>query len=168
MDGVTRLAGPIEASMAATTLGVVAGTQIRTLDGLLPVEFLEPGDRIVTRSGALRLTAVSVQRRRPILLVRILATTLGHDRPEQDLLVAPGQPVLIRDWRARALYGTDAAAIPAARLVDGEFVVTELLREARLFTLRFAQDEIIYAEGLELACLAADTAEPAALALSLL
>jgi hypothetical protein len=133
-------------------LGLFAGTQIRTLDGLLPVEFLEPGDRIVTRAGSRRLVAVSVMQRRIASVVRIRATTLGHDRPEQDLLLAPGQPVMIRDWRARVLYGADMAAIPASRLADGEFVVTEVLRDVRLYTLRFDEEEVIYAEGLEIAC----------------
>jgi hypothetical protein len=121
---------------------MVAGTMVRTLEGVLPVEYLTPGDRIVTRNGARRLTSVSVQARKMVDLVRIRASTLGHDRPEQDLLVSPGQPILIRDWRAQAIFGAPVAAVPAARLADGEFV----------FMLRFDEDEVIYAEGLELAC----------------
>ena len=132
--------------------GILARTMVRTLDGVLPVEYLTPGDRIVTRNGARRLTSVSVQARKMVDLVRIRASTLGHDRPEQDLLVSPGQPILIRDWRARAIFGTPVAAIPASRLADGEFVCLESHRQVRLFTLRFDEDEVIYAEGLELAC----------------
>jgi hypothetical protein len=132
--------------------GMAAGTCIRTLDGLLPVEYLEPGDRIVTRSGARRLVAVSVVVRRAHDVVRIRAATLGHDRPESDLRVGPAQGIVVRDWRAQALYGSDMAAIPAARLADGEFVIRERQTEVRLFTLRFAEDEIIWADGLELAC----------------
>ncbi|MBA3911691.1 MAG: hypothetical protein C0524_17900 [Rhodobacter sp.] len=166
MDAVTRLAEVIESKPAATSLGLLAGTQVRTLDGLLPVEYLAPGDRVVTRSGAKRLQAVSVQLRKRVMLVRIRATTLGHDRPENDLLLASGQPVLIRDWRARALYGVEAAAIPVARLADGEFVVSELAAEARLYTLRFAENEVIYAEGLEVACPAAEMATSSPVPLS--
>ena len=132
--------------------GMLAGSRIRTLEGVLPVEYLEPGDRIVTRSGARRLTGVSVQVRADADVIRIRASTLGHDRPDQDLLVLPGQPIVIRDWRARTLYGAAVAAIPAARLVDGEFIRRETLPEARLFTLKFDEDEVIYAEGLEIAC----------------
>lgn len=132
--------------------GMMAGTMVRTLDGLIPVEFLTPGDRIVTRAGARRLTSVSVVVRKQVELVRVKASTMGHDRPDQDLLLSPGQPVLIRDWRAKALYGVSVAAIPASRLADGEFICVETHRNARLFTLRFDDDEVIYAEGLELAC----------------
>jgi hypothetical protein len=131
---------------------MVAGTMVRTLEGVLPVEYLTPGDRIVTRNGARRLTSVSVQARKMVDLVRIRASTLGHDRPEQDLLVSPGQPILIRDWRAQAIFGAPVAAVPAARLADGEFVCIETHRQVRIFMLRFDEDEVIYAEGLELAC----------------
>jgi hypothetical protein len=131
---------------------MLAGTMVRTLDGVLPVDYLTPGDRIVTRSGARRLVSVSVVLRKQIHLVRIRASTMGHDRPDQDLLLSPGQPVVIRDWRAQALYGLAAAAIPASRLADGEFICVEVHRNARLFTLRFDDEEVIYAEGLELAC----------------
>ena len=85
-------------------------------------------------------------------VVRIHAATLGHHRPERDVILAPDQPVVIHDWRARALYGVEAAAIPASRLADGEFIVTEVLRHVNLFTLRFAGEEVIYAEGLEITC----------------
>jgi hypothetical protein len=132
--------------------GMLAGTRVRTLEGTLPVEFLEPGDRIVTRMGARRLAGVSVIVLADADLIRIRASTLGHDRPDHDLLVSPDQPVVIRDWRARALYQAAVAAIPAARLVDGEFIQRETLPEARLFTLQFDDDEVIYAEGLEIAC----------------
>jgi hypothetical protein len=132
--------------------GMVAGTMVRTLDGVLPVEYLTPGDRIVTRAGMRRLTSVSVQSRKMADLVRIRASTIGHDRPDQDLLLSPGQPVVIRDWRAKALYGLPAAAIPASRLADGEYVCLETHRRVRIFTLRFDEEEVIYAEGLELAC----------------
>lgn len=151
---------PPAAETTAELTGVVAGSRIRTLDGVLPVEFLAPGDRVVTRSGARRLVAVSVLRRRQLDLVCIRASTLGHDRPDSDLWLAPDQRVLVRDWRARVLYGTDVAAIPAARLTDGEFVLSRLQSPVRLFTLRFAEDEVIWAEGLELACPTADLALP--------
>ncbi|MGL4238307.1 Hint domain-containing protein [Tabrizicola sp.] len=145
----SRSAGGTEVPVAP---GLRAGTIVRTLDGLLPVEFLAPGDRIVTRAGARRLVSISVAARKQVDLVRIRASTMGHDRPDQDLFVSPDQPVIIRDWRAKALYNVDVAAIPASRLADGEFIVLETHRNVKLFTLCFDDDEVIYAEGLELAC----------------
>ena len=157
MGAVSRQFGQDGGGAEILPVGLVGGTQVRTLDGILPVEFLEPGDRVITRSGARRLGSISVSKRRKLRVVRISASTLGHDRPENDLLLAPGQPVVIRDWRARALYGSPVALIPAARLVDGDFIRAEVLAEVRLFTLRFAEDEVIWAEGLEIACPAMET-----------
>lgn len=152
MDTVSHISSLDPGACSTDLAGILEGSRICTLEGILPVEYLQPGDRIVTRSGARRVAAVSVLRRRVHDLVRIRASVLGHDRPEEDLLVAPGQPVLVRDWRARILYGQEVAAIPAARLEDGEFVVRETHGNVRLYTLRFDTDEVIYAEGLELAC----------------
>lgn len=134
------------------TEGILAGTHIRTLDGDLPVEFIEPGDRIVTRSGAVRVISISTSLRRFAPVVRLPASTIGHRRPEADLLVSPGQRVMIRDWRAASLYGSEVAAVPAGRLADGGQVRHEITDLARVFVLHFDGEEVIYAEGLELAC----------------
>lgn len=150
-DSITQ--GPSGDRVSAAS-GIALGTQILTLDGLMPVEFLAPGDRIITRSGASRLVSLSIHDRRNVQAVRITASTLGHGEPVEDVLLGPGQSVLIRDWRARALYAADQAAIPASRLVDEEFIRLELHRSLRLFTLRFAADEVIYAGGIELVCAA--------------
>jgi hypothetical protein len=152
MDAIRRFSGPNDAMDAPLVQGVLAGTMVRTLDGILPVEYLGEGDRIVTRSGARRLVSVLVTVRRQMDLIRIRASTLGHDRPEQDLLLAPETAVVIQDWRAKALYGVPMAAVPAARLADGLHVVAETHRDVRLFALRFDTDEVIFAEGLQLAC----------------
>lgn len=132
--------------------GITAGTPVLTLEGELPVQFLAPGDRVITRSGARVLTAVEVTVVRDAAMVRISASALGHDRPENDLFVAPTQPILVRDWRAKALYGTDSAMVEAQRLADGDYIRKEVVAEVRLFTLRFAREEVIYAAGLELSC----------------
>jgi hypothetical protein len=165
MDAMAGISGGMGTAVAPVATGIAAGTCIRTLEGLLPVEYLEPGDRIVTRAGARRLASLSVHRHAGTALIRIRASTLGHDRPERDLLIAEGQQVFVRDWRAMALFGCEAAAIPAARLADGEFVLHENTPPTHapvyLYTLRFEEDEVIWAEGLELACPAVAPAEPA-------
>lgn len=151
MDSRTRVV-VVDAASGQNAPGILAGTHVHTLEGLLPVEFLEPGDRIVTRTGAVRLIAISSSVRKDATLVRICASSLGYDRPEVDLLVAPGQQIMIRDWRAKVLYGAEVAAVAASRLIDGDFVRAERLPLARLFALRFESAQVIYAEGLELAC----------------
>ena len=138
--------------------GITAGTRVMTLDGELPVQFLAPGDRVVTRSGAKVLKDITVTVVRDAAMIRISASALGHDRPDADLFVAPAQQILVRDWRAKALYGRDAAMVEAQRLADGDYIRRETVAEVRLFTLTFDREEVVFAGGLELACAPATVA----------
>lgn len=132
--------------------GILAGTGVLTADGEMPVEFVMTGDRIVTRSGLRVLRRVQAQVLRRAVLVRIGAETLGVGQPAEDVLVPAGQPVLVRDWRAQAMFGTTQALVAARRLVDGHWIRAEAGKNVRLFALRFDSPEVIYAGGLELGC----------------
>ena len=134
-------------------VGLLAGTRVMTMDGELPVEYLTPGDRILTRAGARNLRAVQVRVDQGVEMVRIATGTIGHDRPRSDTLVPLHQMLLIRDWRAEALYGAPQALVAAGRLADGQMIKVEIVAEVRLFTLEFDSDVVIYAGGLEIACL---------------
>lgn len=131
--------------------GIASGTVLATLDGYLPVDFLEPGDRVVTRDGMRVLRTVRVHRYSGPA-VTITASALGHDRPEQDLTLPAHTQVLLRDWRAGALYGAGQALVPVSRLVDGEYVFETRAIGMRLFELCFDSAQIVYAEGVELLC----------------
>lgn len=154
------MARPVAASVAsaraaarpAPATGLFAGTRVLTLEGELPVEFLAPGDRIVTRSGARTLRRITARQAAPAEVIRIAAGSLGHDRPEAALTIGPAQPVLVRDWRARALFGAAQATVAAERLVDGSYIQRATLADAQLLTLEFDRAETIYAGGVELAC----------------
>lgn len=131
--------------------GLMAGTIVLSLEGEMPVEFLEPGDRIITRdSGMARLAGV-IRATRLMRMISFAAGSLGDTRPDQDLILPADQPVLIRDWRARALFGLPRAMIPAAALIDGEFIRDLGEQTVPLYQLRFDRDHVIYAGGLELA-----------------
>ncbi|MGV8951258.1 MAG: Hint domain-containing protein [Cypionkella sp.] len=131
---------------------LLLGTKVLTMEGEFPVEYLTPGDRIVTRSGSRKLVAVKPHLVAKLAMIRIMEGVLGCESPEGDLCVTPAQPILIRDWRAKALYGSDAAMIPAGDLVDGEFIRREVMFQARVFTLHFEEEVVIYAGALELSC----------------
>lgn len=139
---------------AATWNGLLMGTSVVTLDGDLPVEFLEIGDRILTRDGAKTLVSIEIAVLTNARMVRIEASTLDRERPEEDVLVPATQKILVRDWRAMAFAGTPQALIPASRLSDGEFIRGEILEAARIYALGFDEDVVIYAGGLELECAA--------------
>ncbi|APZ52365.1 Hint domain-containing protein [Salipiger abyssi] len=136
---------------------LVAGTVVLTLDGAIPVEFLSPGDRVITRdSGTAILRALHRSRIRT-KLVAIRAGTLGNSRPGSDAILPAQQEILVRDWRAKALFGASCALVPAERLADGEFIREIGTREVDLVELRFDAPHILYADGLELAAAAAES-----------
>ena len=145
------LAAPLPriADAVALQSGLPAGTVVLTAEGELPVEHLMAGDRVITRtSGMAVLRAVEVSEG-AVAMVRIMAGSLGHTRPDRDMRLGPDTPVHIRDWRAQALFGTPTAMIPAARLVDGEFVAVEAAAPVRLYRLVFDRAQVVYADGLE-------------------
>ncbi len=131
--------------------GFALGARVATMDGLLPVEFLELGERIITRAGARVLRGISAL---PMVsnLVRIAPGALGHDRPGAALVLGAGTEVLLRDWRAQAFFGKAQALIPVSRLIDGQFVTRLSGVRTRLFALHFDVAEVIYADGVELGC----------------
>lgn len=134
---------------AGVDTGVVQGAHVLTLDGALPVEYLSPGDRIVTRSGLRLLRAVQVLPARSDLL-RIEAGTLGHGRPEAALLVGARTQVFLRGWRAQAMFGKRELLVDLSRLVDGMHVSRVASEGRRLFSLQFDAPEVIYSEGVEI------------------
>jgi hypothetical protein len=135
----------------ACEAGFAPGTIVMTMDGEIPVEFLTPGDRIITRRGVRTLKAI-MRHNLPEGTPRIVvaADALGG-KPAKDVILMPGQRVLVRDWRAKAIWGKDIAAPHAARLVDGKFIRSETGGRQIMLSLYFGAPEIVYADGLELA-----------------
>jgi len=138
-------------AIQANVAGLASGTTVMTLDGELPVEHLNVGDRIITRdSGMAILREVRVTQVH-VAPVQIKAGSLGHTRPQDDMIVGPDTLVHIRDWRAKALFGADIATVKAKRLIDGEFVSEMAAKSVTVHELVFDKQHIVYADGLEVA-----------------
>ncbi len=144
-----------DVQQTAATAQLTEGTIVLTLAGALPVEHLTPGDRIITRNGARSLTGLSVTEATAAPMIRVTASAIGVEQPEDDMFVTPGQQILIRDWRAKALKGAEQAVVSADKLADGEYIRAVTLAKVRLYTISFDAPQVIYANGLELACTAA-------------
>ena len=147
----TKIAQANEAG-AAGVQGMLAGTPVLSLDGALPVDYLSPGDRVLTRNGARRVAQIEVTVVANARIVTISADTLGVGKPAAPVTISAAMGVLLRDWRARAMYGADQVVVPAGRLADGCYVKAATIAEARFYTLVFDKPAVIYAGGLELAC----------------
>ncbi len=138
--------------MPARKAGFVSGTILLTQEGEMPVEFLSPGDRIITRDAGM-VTLESVRHRRVTTrAISFAAGSLGDTRPQTDLVLPAAQMVLIRDWRAMALFGVNHAIARADALVDGEFICDLGPQKMLLHQLNFADQHIVYGGGLELSC----------------
>ena len=135
----------------ASVGGIAAGARVMTLDGCIAVEHLAPGDRVVTRDGARPLVAVRMHRYSGPAM-RVAEGALGHDRPQTGIVLPAETRVHLRDWRARAMFGTATADAAVRRLFDGEFVTETRVTGLPVYALTFDVSQIIYVEGLEIAC----------------
>ncbi|MCT4557347.1 MAG: Hint domain-containing protein [Pelagimonas sp.] len=130
---------------------MTADAVVLTLDGALPAYDILPGARVITRnSGVARVRHIrSFTAQVPMLVIK--AGTLGHTRPEADTRLPADQQILVRDWRAQALFGAKQALVPAHRLIDGEFIREDGVSDQPMIQLIFDSPQILYMDGLEVA-----------------
>lgn len=129
--------------------GYAAGTRVLCADGPIPAEFIEIGDRVITRdAGIARVTNIS-RRTLRTNFIRFKPYALDETGPTSDLVLTQDQTVLVRNWRAREAFGIDCALVEAALLVDNLFIEMTEPREEVLFQISFASPHILYLEGIE-------------------
>ncbi len=156
---VGRNHGQTPPEAALQPAGMLSGSIILTLDGEIPVEHLLPGDRIVTRDSGMAVLRSVHRHQLRTRAVRVLAGSLGDTRPDRDVLLPEDQQILVRDWRAQALFGMRQVSVPVQALLDGEFIVSEGLQTLTLHELRFDSQHVIYADGLEMVAAVARRAQ---------
>jgi len=119
--------------------GIGLGTGVLTADGELPVEYLIPGDRIVTFDlGLVRLDRVEVRRVPARDAVRVRPSVVDPQGNGREFVLSARQQILVRDWRARILWNRPVALIEARQLVDHDHVARlEGAVPVRLFRLVF-------------------------------
>ena len=131
-------------------------TQIRTNDGLAPIQDLRTGDLIPTMEHGLqpirwigrRSFEADALRANPRLCpVRILAGALGEGLPHRDLLVSRQHRMLVRSRIAKRMFGASEVLIPAIKLtaLPGIFV-DDTVPAIEYFHLLFDRHQVIFAE----------------------
>lgn len=143
--------------------GLITGTKLLTLDGEIPVEILSVGDKLITRDSGVSKVLHIQRTTRKVHTIAFAAGSLGHTRPECDSLLAADQMVLVRDWRARAMFSSERALVAARALIDGEFIIDQGEQEHTLIQIFCDAPHILYAGGLELGTADANRARGAAL-----
>jgi hypothetical protein len=138
------------AQQASRVQGLMLGAKVLTLNGELPVQNLTRGDKLITRDdGAVVIRSIHRQtlHRRA---VQINAGALSPSRPEEQVILVADQTVLLRDWRARAMYRRPQAVAAAGALVDGRHILDLGAQQMTVFQIFCDAPHIFYAQGLEL------------------
>lgn len=137
------------------------GTMIATAEGPVPIDWLRPGDRVLTRDNGyqplLWVGQHTMPRRapaetRPILLA---AACFGEALPEQDVLLSPGCGVLLAGHELELWFGESEMfakarhALPKAEAGAGS---------QKLYSMLLATPEVVLAEGMWVSSVHADAA----------
>lgn len=127
----------------------VAGTNIRTMRGEVPVEDLEPGDLIMTLdNGAQPLRWIgqrSVPGHGKLAPIRIRAGTFG---PHGTLMLSPQHRVLVQDVRAEMLFGEDQVLVAAKDLINDRSIRRVPQESVTYVHLLFDEHQVIWSQGL--------------------
>lgn len=127
----------------------VAGTLIRTPDGEVPVEDLQPGDLVETFDDGPQPIRWAGNRTVPaqgaLAPIRIRAGVFG---PHGTLLVSPQHRVLVRDAMAEMLFGADEVLVAAKDLVNDMTVRQIDGGNVTYVHLLFDRHQVIWSNGL--------------------
>jgi PKD repeat protein len=128
------------------TVCFLEGTKLLGLHGDIAVEDMEPGDRLITDSGAMRpvkwvgrrtIDASRHPRPETVWPIRIEAGAIDHGLPERTLYLSPDHAIFI-----------DGCLIPAKILVNGRSIVQEPRDRFTYFHVELESHDILLAESL--------------------
>ena len=136
---------------------MIAGTLVATEMGWMAVQDLRCGDRVVTfDNGMVPLREVRVSRLnthaghlpRAFWPLRVPERALGN---RQEMLLLPEQSVLLESDHAEAIWGDPFVLVGAAAL-EGYKGIDRVVPgvEIRVISLRFNEDQVVYANGMVL------------------
>ncbi|MBZ4021314.1 hypothetical protein CKO11_02415 [Rhodobacter sp. TJ_12] len=153
-----RAASPEEIA-AIPALGT--GTMIATADGPTPIDWLRPGDRVLTRDngyqsllwvGLHTMPRRAPEETRPLVLA---TECFGAALPERDVLLSPGTGVLLAGHELELWFGESEMfakakhALPKAEAGPGR---------QQLYSMLFPTPEVVLAEGMWVSTVHADAA----------
>ncbi len=139
--------------------GIAEGASLRTPCGLRRVEMVRPGDLIVTRDDGLQpvrrvwkrvISPARIKADRALAPVCLLPRALGPMLPQNRVLLAPDQRVLVPGYRIRGQENTAGCLVRARDLAAGcdDAYIDFAPGDLRLFTLVFDSHQVFCANGL--------------------
>ena len=146
-------------SVAASDLFVcfAAGTRIRTPQGDVPVEELQPGDLVMTLdegpqplrwSGARRIGKKRLAEAPEACPVKIRRGALGGGLPKRALVVSPQHRLMVRSAIAGRMFGAQEVLVAAVQLVGLPGIERYRPKHGVHYVhLRLDRHQIVLAEG---------------------
>ena len=130
---------------------------IDTLDGPVPVEDLEKGDRVITVDrgpqtvrwiGSRKVTKADLLADPSMYPVCICKDALGGGRPNRDLHVTQNHRVYLEDWRAERLFGEPQVLAPAKSLLNDKSIFRDRsVTSVEYFHVLFDDHNVIFTNG---------------------
>lgn len=134
------------------------GTSLMTAAGDQPVDWIRPGDRVMTKDrgfqpvlwvGRTTFPASKLESTPKLRPIRIAAQSIDVQTPAQDLLLSPEHRVLLKSYQVELLFGTDEVFAPIKAVANGGAIAQYLPRhEISYYHILFQNHEIVLAEGL--------------------
>lgn len=133
------------------------GTKIRTLQGLVPIEHLQVGDRVLTRDNGYQpirwistrhLSAATLAQHPNLGAITFKAGCFGDGLPERDTTVSPQHRMLINSPQVELYFGENEALVAAKHMLGMDGVTLADRSSGQTYVhVMFAQHEIINGDG---------------------
>lgn len=130
--------------------GFGAGVIVETSEGPQPVEWLRPGDLVLTRDNGYRplkwvgRTGEVDEADHPL---RIFARSLGNRLPEHDLILSPHHHLLMRSPQLPLHFGEEEVISPLSSVATEAEFDFDMQRDFKYSHLVFDTHELVLAEG---------------------
>jgi len=157
LDAGGNVTSTMEFSEIERVICFTPGTGIATPRGIVPVEALRPGDRVITRDNGIReicwrgeksLGADDLSRSQWLSPVLIRAGALGQGMPERDMWVSPNHRMLLANEMSEMMFGEREVLVAAKHLVGLDGVIWERPGAAVTYVhIMFENHEVILADG---------------------
>ena len=124
--------------------GLHAATLVQTALGWLPVGTLRVGDLVMTRDdGLMPITGVQTEHRAALWSVRVPQDAVGT---HAEILLPPGQPVLVRSSFALPFSGDDLGLVPATALEGWRGIAPQVPASTEpIVQLRLPRPSVLFA-----------------------
>lgn len=134
--------------LGAQVVCFAAGTMIETAHGPVEVQYLQPGDMVMTRDAGLQeliwTGARRVEAEGALAPIVISKGALGNTR---DLVVSPQHRMLIEGWQAELLFGETEVLVKAKDLVNGDTIYQRSGGKVNYHHILFDDHQVVFAEG---------------------